>query len=181
MICPKCKTPIVEGAAFCSGCGEKLALQFNQNVNCCPLCGQVIVEGSKFCTKCGTAFGTAVQPNFQSNPKAKSTSTSSDRIDFSYAVSIISALISFLIRYFTQQTYYSLENMVENRRLIGIDSDTKPILTVIPIFAAIIVSLLIVSDKNSTSQRKAIAFIVNFAFIGLAILFIWYDIPASIW
>ena len=70
--------------------------------------------------------------------------------------------------------------MLNNRKVVGIDSDLKPFLTAIPIIAAIIVSLLIISDKENSSQKKATAFIVNAIFIALALLFIWFDIPYSI-
>lgn len=178
MMCPKCNSTVIDGAAFCSACGEKIAVCSTQNVEYCLVCGQVIKEGNKFCGKCGTVVGAAVQPSVKTNVNSKQ--SSSGKIGASYFVSIISAIISFIIRIATQETYYSWENLLDNRKVVGIDSDVKPFLTAIPIIAAIIVSLLIVSDKNVSSQKKTTTFIVNAIFIGLAILFIWFDIPYAI-
>jgi len=178
MECPKCKSTVGEGATFCSSCGEKLAEQLTESVKYCIKCGQVIKEENKFCGRCGTAVGTNFQPAVKIVSNANN--LSSGKIKGSYFISVIGAIISFVIRLATQQTYYSLDNLLDNRKVVGIDSDIKPFLTAIPVIVAIIVSLLIASDKNTSSQKKITAFIINAIFIALAILFIWFDIPYAI-
>ena len=178
MVCRKCKYTIIDEAEFCPNCGQKLNEQSEQSVKCCPSCGEVINEGNKFCTKCGTSVCSEIPIN--SKPNSDTDNLSGVKIKRSYFASVISAIISFIIRIATQETFYSWDNLLDNRKVVGIDSDTKPFLSVIPIVAAIIVSLLIVSDKETSSQKKATAFIVNAIFITLAILFIWFDIPYQI-
>ncbi len=179
MICPKCSSTVSDGATFCSTCGEKIVVQSTQNcVKYCSVCGQVIKEENKFCGKCGTAVGATIQSDLKANVNLRQSSRG--KTGGSYLVSIISAIITFIIRITTQETYVSWENLLDNRKVIGIDSDMKPLLTAIPVIAAIIVSLLIVSDKNKSSQEKATAFITNAIFIALAILFIWFDMPYAI-
>jgi class 3 adenylate cyclase/tetratricopeptide (TPR) repeat protein len=46
MKCPKCQTEILEGAKFCSECGNKLEIA-------CPACGKINPLSSKFCIECG--------------------------------------------------------------------------------------------------------------------------------
>ena len=46
MKCPKCGEELEEGAAFCTNCGEKLAV-------ICPKCGKNLKPGAKFCSSCG--------------------------------------------------------------------------------------------------------------------------------
>ena len=179
MVCPKCGATGSDGAAFCSHCGEKIAIHTPENyTKYCLVCGQVLEEGNKFCKRCGTMAGTTVQPNVRI--ASNMGQTSSGKIGTSYVVSMISAIISLVIRIGTQQTYYSWENLMNNRKVLGLDGDVKPFLTAIPVVAAIIASLLIVSDKNTSSQKKATAFIVNAVLIALGILFIWFDIPYAI-
>ncbi len=179
MVCPKCSSTVSDGATFCSTCGEKIIVHETQNfVNYCSVCGQVIKQENKFCGKCGTPVGVTIQPDVKANVNLRQ--SSSGKTGVSYFVSIISAIITFIIRITTQETYYSWENILDNRKVIGIDSDIKPFLTAIPVIAAIVVSLLIVSDKNVSSQKKTTIFIINAIFIALAILFIWFDIPYAI-
>ena len=163
MICPKCNSAISDGAAFCPSCGENLTVQTDKGDKYCRSCGEVIKEGNKFCAKCGAVISlTNISTNFSAND------TLSGKIRGSYFVSVISAIIAFIIRIAIQDTYYSWSNLLNNRKVIGIDSDIKPLLTAIPVIAAIIVSLLIVSDKNTPSQKKATIF------IAMALLFMWF-------
>lgn len=142
------------------------------------MCGQTIKEGNKFCGKCGTAIGTVVKPNVKTDTNLKQSSSS--KIASSYIVSIICAVISFIIRIATQQTYYSWSNLLDNRKVIGIDSDVKPFLTALPVVATIVISILVISDNKVSSQKKITTLIINAIFIILAILFIWFDIPYAI-
>ena len=186
MVCPKCKLTIAEQSAFCPNCGENLTANAEQNNKFCSACGEKIQEDNKFCAKCGTRVGTATQPNTytvtQPNTYTNSyaDTSSSSKITGSYFVSVISAIISLIIRIATQEQFISWSNLMENRKLLGIDSDLKPFISVIPALAAIIVSLLLASDKNTSTQKKTTALIVNVVFIALSILFIWFDIPSAI-
>lgn len=184
MTCPKCKATISNESAFCPCCGENLAAKSNTDNKFCSSCGTELKEDHKFCPKCGAATKKDTQANTNTNIKPNVTyradNSSSKKIRWSYDTSIVSAIISLIIRLKTQEIYYSYENLLKNKKVLGIDEDTKPFLTVIPIIAAIITSLLIVSDKTTSSQKKTTAFIINAVFIALSILFIWFDIPYSI-
>lgn len=50
MICPKCKSEIVDDSVFCSKCGINI-----QN-NKCPNCNTYVNFDDEFCSKCGTKF-----------------------------------------------------------------------------------------------------------------------------
>lgn len=177
MICPKCNTTITDNSVFCSNCGENLKKEENRTIYC-SACGERIKEENKFCAKCGTKVGVETQPSI--NTTLNTEKLSSEKITGSYFVSIISAIVSFIIRIANQDTYYSVINFVDNRKVVGLDSEIKPFITIIPIIAIIVLSLLIVSDKKTTTQKKTTAFIINAIFIALSFLFIWFDIPYSI-
>jgi uncharacterized RDD family membrane protein YckC len=62
--CPRCAQQVVEGAAFCHGCGLPLT-------EVCPNCAVTPPPGAQFCSRCGTALsrdpvptagGTATDP-----------------------------------------------------------------------------------------------------------------------
>ena len=178
MICSKCQATIVENASYCPNCGETLTVQAEQNGKFCPSCGGEIKEGNMFCAKCGARTVSVTKADTYTTPYTNT--SSSGKIAGSYFVSVISAIISFVIRIEKQEKFISWDNLLDNRKLVGIDSDLKPFLSVIPAIAAIIVSLLIASDKDASSQKKTIAVIVNIVFIILSILFIWFDIPQEI-
>lgn len=153
----------------------------------CRACGKEVDADAKFCHSCGCCQ--AMQPvishvaapmNCTSTDQILDASVGGKNIGKSYLFSIVSAIVCFLIRIIAQDTYYSWENLMENRKVVGLDEDIKPVLTAIPAIAGIILSLLIVSDKLRDSQKKMIAFIVNAVFIVLSVLFIWYDIPYDI-
>ena len=46
--CPKCNTPLPQGAKFCPGCGSPV-----QKSSFCVECGNQIPAGAKFCPNCG--------------------------------------------------------------------------------------------------------------------------------
>ncbi len=55
-LCIKCGTPLVEGAKFCSGCGEKVESSVETKVEkkkFCSECGAKVNGDSKFCNQCG--------------------------------------------------------------------------------------------------------------------------------
>lgn len=179
MVCSKCNSTVIDGAAFCSVCGEKISeRQTEDGIKYCSVCGQAVKKENKFCGRCGTAVGAVIQHGVKSNASLKQ--SSGGRIKGSYFVSVIDAIITFIIRISIQGTHYSWENALRNRKVIGIDSDIKPLLTAIPVIAAVIAVLLIVSDKIAAQQKKTAAFIINAVFIALAILFIWFDMPYAI-
>jgi membrane protease subunit (stomatin/prohibitin family) len=53
--CPKCQTPNMTGAKFCSNCGQALAVAAATVP--CPKCQKQIAAGSKFCPECGEKLG----------------------------------------------------------------------------------------------------------------------------
>lgn len=179
MICPKCKSTILEKAAFCPNCGEKLTENTEQNKKFCPSCGGEAKESDIYCAKCGARIAVVTQLNPYT--ASYSNTSSSGKITGSYYVSVISAMISLIIRSLTQQELYTRGSWLDGRMLLGIDDDLKPFFSAIPAIAAIIVSLLIVSDNNTSSQKKATAFIINIVFIALAVLCIWFDVPYDIY
>ena len=182
MICNNCNAEIAEGSQFCMKCGNKV-----QDLTC-KHCGTKLEPGSKFCSKCGLHTWikepAVQQPAAQRPVPAPSTYSAGDytgsKTVAAYTVSVIGAIVSFIIRLIFQTTYYSYENLLENRKLVGLDSDIKPFFTVLPVAAAIIALLLIVSDQETGTRKKHIAMIVNAIFIVLAVLFIWFDIPYQI-
>lgn len=179
MVCKNCMGQIDEGAKFCPKCGEKVP-EVNKN---CKQCGAPIEADSKFCQKCGMRTWNPVSDT-QQTVTAQKVSTRGDytgsKTVGAYVVSVISAAISIVIRLALQATHYSYENLLNNRKVVGLDSDAKPFFTIIPVVAAIIVSLLIVSDQDTGTKKKQVAFIVNAVFIALSLLFIWFDIPYQI-
>lgn len=48
-VCPKCGAPIAQGAKFCGSCGSPIA---SQGATCIH-CGAPIAQGAKFCSSCG--------------------------------------------------------------------------------------------------------------------------------
>ena len=48
--CPKCQTPVTEGAKFCPSCGTSVVPAGVP----CPKCQAVAAPGAKFCGNCGT-------------------------------------------------------------------------------------------------------------------------------
>lgn len=174
MICKQCNSEISEGSKFCQSCGAKTEIETVKKF--CLECGCEIESTVKFCPKCGKNQ----MVNVKQNNALPNNELTSGKLKGTYFVSVISAIISFIIRVATQSTYYSWSNLLDNRKVVGIDPDTKPFLTAIPAIAAIIVTLMIVTDKNSSTQKKVTALIVNLIFIVLAVLFIWFDLPYAI-
>ena len=52
MNCKNCGAEIINGAAFCSNCGQATN---NNNPNTCKRCGAELAEGAAFCGNCGQA------------------------------------------------------------------------------------------------------------------------------
>ena len=50
--CVKCGTALVQGAKFCSGCGEKVEVV--SGTVFCSECGNKMDINAKFCSNCGT-------------------------------------------------------------------------------------------------------------------------------
>ncbi len=61
LFCEKCGTPIKNGQAFCSGCGQSTAHLFNTDTEMlndttpvfCPRCGSLVDSKDRFCSNCG--------------------------------------------------------------------------------------------------------------------------------
>lgn len=150
----------------------------------CVKCGKEIQEGTSFCAHCGCAVGatprTVVQTVAASERSVLPGKLIGDRSKHSYIVSIIGAIISFFIRLGLQDKYIYWDTLVENTKVMGIDRDIKPFVTFLPVIAAVIVALMISSDKETSVQNKVTVFIKNAAIIALALVFIWLDIPYQI-
>lgn len=179
MICNNCGAELAVGAQFCPKCGEKV----NETPQNCKHCGEPLEANSKFCAKCGMRTwikeSTPIQTAVVQKESSKGDYTGPKTVG-AYFTSVISAIVSFIIRVSLQDTFYSYENILNNRKVVGLDSDSKPLFSLIPIAAAVIVSLLIVSDQETGTRKKGVAFIVNGVFIALALLCIWFDIPYQI-
>ena len=152
---------------FCTNCGKEM----NPKGKFCNFCGHKVEDDAAVAPKA---------PAYSPAPVYQQSYDAGRRIAKSYAVSIISAIVSFIIRIAGQDTFYTVEDFLRNKKFVGLSADVKPMLTIIPALAGIIVSLLIISDEARDARRKGIAFIVNAIFIILALLFIWYDLPYSI-
>ncbi|MFA6332227.1 MAG: zinc ribbon domain-containing protein [Methanoregula sp.] len=50
--CPRCNSPMPEGAAFCDACGARIAPP-----PACSLCGTLLEPGARFCPSCGSMIG----------------------------------------------------------------------------------------------------------------------------
>ena len=179
MVCNNCHKEVSGEGVFCPHCGGVLCAQ----TPVCANCGASLEEDSKFCPRCGIRLresNITYLKNDTSQPSTQVSEYTGKKTIGAYWVSIISAIVSFIIRISTQTKYTSWDNLLDNRKLLGIDSDAKPLYTIIPIVAAIIASLLLVSDQETPTHKKPTAFIINAVFIALAILFIWFDIPYKI-
>ncbi|UCB42123.1 MAG: zinc ribbon domain-containing protein [Dehalococcoidales bacterium] len=54
MFCAKCGTEMIEGAQFCSSCGQSVgATDTARSSSFCPQCGSTLDSGMTFCGKCG--------------------------------------------------------------------------------------------------------------------------------
>lgn len=73
MNCPKCSSPLREGAKFCTACGQKIEAAGTPPAASCPKCGAALRPNAKFCTTCGERLGGAEpspQPPATSVPAA---------------------------------------------------------------------------------------------------------------
>ena len=62
MFCPNCGNKLLEGAAFCSGCGEKTRASAP---GVCKTCGATLPEGAEFCIGCGAAVSPAMPQSME--------------------------------------------------------------------------------------------------------------------
>ena len=165
---------------YCTKCGASM----EDEANFCPTCGHPSTTPTPTFVSSTTPTSTSTQtppvsapsPASTSDANAPTTYSSGSKTTASYFFSILGAVVSFLVRLNVGGTYWSFSSFDSFH---GIDADMKPLYSLIPLAAAILVSLLIVSDRHSDSHRKAVAFIVNIIFIVIAILCIWVDIPIN--
>lgn len=54
ILCPKCNTPNIQGAKFCTNCGSPIIVSVK-----CPHCQADAPAGAKFCPNCGKEIGAA--------------------------------------------------------------------------------------------------------------------------
>lgn len=89
--CARCGAVLSEGAAFCSGCGERV--ESKDSLPFCALCGAQIPDGANFCASCGAPRAGST-PN--QSPYAVH-STVEKRVSDCLAWSIVSTIIFFPI------------------------------------------------------------------------------------
>lgn len=150
MFCLKCGKKINNEAVFCENCGCKIKKEDVEGIDNDEIC--------------------SIQINQKQKPRSKK----------SYIASVISAIISLIIRLSMQDNYIYYDNLLDNTEVLGIHRDYKSALILIPGVAAIIVSLVISADKITDKQEKKRILIVNAVYILLSIIFIWLDIPSEI-
>lgn len=148
----------------------------------CKFCGRKIESSDGFCSGCGNKIeksetATTALSNLKPDGNSDVYSGGSNKIGFSYFISFVAAFICLVVRVSMQEMYYTYESIMRNERVYGIDPDMKPLFTIIPVVAAVISALLLISDRNSDNQKKMTAFIIDAVIIALAVLFIWFDIP----
>lgn len=170
----RCKSKFIgENTIFCTNCGK----QMNPNSKFCNFCGHKLDDTETVVAQVPTH---SVTPAYSVSPVYSVSPAAGRRISKSYVVSIIGAIVSFIIRIAGQDTFYTANDFFRNKKFVGLDADVKPLLTLIPALVGIIVSLLIVSDEARDARRKGIAFFVNAIFVILSLLCIWYDLPSEI-
>ncbi len=167
--CSKCGKEITdEESLFCSGCGNKLDIQLKEKASTEPKLKMAPLS----------------PPSIRDEKKEKTTTViegeASRKLKTTYFLSIGTAILTFILRLSGQETFYTMENLLNNRKVIGLDPDYKPFYTIIPVAVAIIIALLMVRDRESDQQKKQTAIIINAVLIVLAILFIWVDLPYAI-
>ena len=87
--CSRCGAVLSEGAAFCSGCGERV--ESKESLPFCVQCGSEIPEGAQFCSNCGAPRGgTATNRSPYSAPQ-----TSETRVSDCLVWSIVSTIVFF--------------------------------------------------------------------------------------
>jgi len=147
----------------------------------CMKCGKEIQEGTAFCAHCGTAAGTppqaSVRPAAQTKSEVLPGNLVGEKAQRSYTFSIIGAIIALLIRIGLQDVWWHHDSWFEYGKVLGIERDLKPVLTFVPGIAAVIVTLLVLSDRITSTQNKVIVLVKNAVILLLAVLFIWLDIP----
>ena len=159
----------------------------------CSKCGKEVKEEANFCEHCGNALNdasttekteTADEPLSASNPESITTSKGvtgkEGGAKKSYIATVLSAIITFIIRISIQAEQIYYVNIINNRYVIGIDQDLKGVFTLIPAIALIIAALVVSSDRKTDSQKKLSIFVVNLVYIALSALFIWFDIPQEL-
>lgn len=174
MKCEHCGTEIASNSKFCSICGKEQTAIKTTNV-LCTRCGKPVDPAAQYCGKCGHTLNAPVGRSQVDN--LRNIALEGGKAEKSYIWSAISAILSFIIRITTQGYQYYVESLVKNRKVLGIDADLKPFLTVIPVVALIAVLLTVVSDKKTDTSRKLTILVINGVLIALSLLFIWFDIP----
>lgn len=169
--CSRCGKEIVDDKSrFCPGCGKELSDQNDKNLSVEPK----------------TKMAPLKPPSIHDDKKEKREQKTaiegetSGKLKGTYFLSIGSAILTFILRLSGQETFYSMENLLNNRKVIGLDPDYKPFYTIIPVAVAIIIALLMVRDRESDQQKRQTAIIINVVLVVLAVLFIWVDLPYAI-
>lgn len=142
----------------------------------CSNCGKELRNDALSCEKCGCLTQRGAPAYSPKSPSVYAKGNAKK----SYIASVISAIATFIIRLTIQEHWIYYENILENKEVLGIDRDLKPLFTAIPGIALIIAALVITSDKITDSQKKISIFVINAIWLLLSVLFIWFDIPSEI-
>ncbi|MBQ9794898.1 MAG: zinc ribbon domain-containing protein [Clostridia bacterium] len=181
MICKKCSQENQDNAIFCCHCGTRIEEEKQENCSrVCRACGEKLPENGNFCARCGTPCTTDI-PRQNTNISATSAPSSggSYKTGIAYFCGVLCMIISLCVRLGLQEVI-KIRVSYDSKYYLGIDHDIRPLIFLIPGFFALVISLLIVSDKTA-GKTKAIPFIINAVFLVISVLFIWYDIPHSIY
>ncbi len=176
MNCKNCNYTLPEnGVLFCPKCGVRVE---QQEMFVCKACGKSADAQDRFCAFCGGEIkstadkGNSVESNGQTTGKS--------RVGKSYIFTVLSAIITFLIRVSAQTEQKVYMSSFNFRWAIGLDADLKPFYSLIPVVAGIIAAIIVSSDKNTPNQKKVTVLLVNAIFLILSFVFIWFDLPQNL-
>ena len=174
MKCGNCGAELRDDSQFCPKCGDKVEAAK------CKHCGALLSADSAFCDKCGMRTWTQTPPA-QQTPSAQNSRTyypyTGAKAKTGIIATVIGAVISFISRLVNQETFYTYETIVRNKKMVGLDPDTKPFWTILPVLALLIATWLILRDEETMVSKKVSAFVICGVFFALSLVFIWFDIP----
>lgn len=176
MNCKNCNYTLPEnGVLFCPKCGVRVE---QQEMFVCKACGKSADAQDRFCAFCGGEIKLAAEKenSMERNGEAKG----KGRVGKSYIFTVLSAIITFLIRVSAQTEQKLYISSFNFHWAIGLDPGLKPFCSLIPVVAGIIAAIIVSSDKNTPNQKKVTVLLVNAIFLVLSFVFIWFDLPRDL-